>query len=108
MKVRHTFPTGQTSASKIKALLLCLEAKRGAKAADAWLSSVRLDRADLEDETRLLPLVALHSALEAFVKELPEGMSAIGPYLVAPDNLGVWARVLRGTRAPQEAFGRID
>ena len=108
LKVRHTFPTGQTSASKIKALLLCLEAKRGAKAADAWLSSVRLDRADLEDETRLLPLVALHSALEAFVKELPEGMSAIGPYLVAPDNLGVWARVLRGTRAPQEAFGRID
>lgn len=108
MKVRHTFPTGQTSASKIKALLLCLEAKRGAKAADAWLEDLRLGRADLDDETRLLPLGALHSALEAFLKELPEGMNALGPYLVAPDNLGVWARVLRGTRAPEDAFGRID
>ncbi|MBS2013469.1 MAG: serine/threonine protein kinase [Deltaproteobacteria bacterium] len=108
MKVRHTYPTGQTSASKIKALLLCLEAKRGAKAADAWLSSVRLGRADLEDETRLLPLAALHAALGAFLEELPDGMSALAPYLVAPENLGVWARVLRGTRAPEEAFGRID
>lgn len=108
LKVRHTFPTGQTSASKIKALLLCLEAKRGAKAADAWLAAVRLGRPDLDDETRLLPLAALQKALARFVEELPDGVEAAAPYLVAPENLGVWARVLRGTRSPEEAFARID
>jgi serine/threonine protein kinase len=106
--VRHTFPTGQTSASKIKALLLCLDAKRGAKAGDAWLAKVRLARADLDDETRLLPLGAFHTALKAFVAELPDSLSEVGPYLIAPDNLGTWARLLRGTRAPEETFARID
>ena len=108
MKVRHTFPTGQTSASKIKALLLCLEAMKGAKAGDAWLTTLRLGRADLEDETRLLPIGALHSALQEFVKLLPDALAQVGPYLIAPDNLGTWARLLRGTRAPEEAFARID
>ena len=108
MKVRQTFPTGQTSASKIKALLLCLEAKKGAKAGDAWLVGLRLGRADLEDETRLLPLGALHEALKAFLEALPESLPEVGPYLIAPDNLGTWARLLRGTRAPEEAFSRID
>lgn len=108
MKVRHTFPTGQTSASKIKALLLCLEAKKGAKAADAWLAALRLARADLDDETRLLPLGALHRALQAFIEQLPDALPEVGPYLIAPDNLGTWARLLRGTRAPEEAFGRLD
>jgi serine/threonine protein kinase len=108
LKVRHTFPTGQTSASKIKALLLCLEAKKGAKAVDAWLASVRLARADLDDETRLLPLGALHRALQAFLELLPGALAEVGPYLIAPDNLGTWARLLRGTRAPEDAFARID
>lgn len=108
MKVRHTFPTGQTSASKIKALLLCLEAKKGAKAGDAFLAALRLGRADLEDETRLLPLGALHGALKAFLELLPGSLPEVAPWLIAPDNLGTWARLLRGTRAPEDAFGRID
>ena len=31
-----------------------------------------------------------------------------GRYLIAPDNLGTWARLLRGTRSPEDAFGRLD
>lgn len=108
MKVRHTYPTGQTSASKIKALLLCLQAKKGAKAADAWLGKLRLARTDLDDETRLLPLVALRDAVKAFVEELPDSLADAAPYLVAQENLGTWARILRGTRSPQDAFGRMD
>jgi serine/threonine protein kinase len=108
LKVRHTFPTGQTSASKIKALLLCLEAKKGKPAVDAWLAALRLARADLDDETRLLPLGALHRALQAFLEQLPAALPEVGPYLIAPDNLGTWARLLRGTRAPEEAFARLD
>ena len=108
MKVRHTFPTGQTSASKIKALLLCLQAAKGTEAVDAWLASVRLARGDLDDETRLLPLGALHRALQALVVLLPDALDDVGPYLIAPDNLGTWARLLRGTRSPEDAFGRLD
>lgn len=108
LKVRHTFPSGQTSASKIKALLLCLEAKKGAKTVDAWLAKTRLARTDLDDETRLLPLVALRDAVKAFLEELPDELDSVAPFLVAQENLGTWARILRGTRAPEEAFGRID
>lgn len=108
MRAQHTHPSGQTSASRLKALLACLEAQRGSAAVDAWLARTRLARGDLDDETRLLPLVALRSAVEAFLDELPDGLDGIAPYLVARDNLGVWARVLRGTRAPEEAFVRIE
>jgi serine/threonine-protein kinase len=108
VQVRHTYPTGQASASKLKALLLCLEEKKGAAAADTWLAARRLTRADLEDETRLLPLAALKGAIESFVKEVDGGLDAAAPFLVAPDNLGVWARILRGARAPEQTFGRID
>lgn len=108
MTVRHTFPSGHTSASKIKALLMCLEDKKGAAAADAWLEKIRLSRGDLEDETRLLPLGLLRSALVAFLEELPDGLPDVAPYLVAQENLGVWARVLRGTRKPEDGFGRLD
>lgn len=108
MKARHSFPPGQTSAARLKALLACLESRKGAAVADAWLTKIRLARADVEDETRRLPLVALHAALKAFLVAVPDGLDEVGPHLTGRENLGVWARVLRGTRAPEEAFGRID
>jgi serine/threonine-protein kinase len=108
VKARHTFPAGQTSASRLKALLACLEAQKGSSAAEAWLTKARLARSDLEDETRHLPLAALHAALGAFLEVLPNGLDLATPYLASRDNLGVWARVLRGARAPEEAFVRIE
>lgn len=107
VKVRQTFPAGQTSASKIKALLVCFESKRGGPAVEAWLSSLHLKREDVEDETRLLPLGALHAALRAFV-DAQGSLTEMGPHLVALDNLGTWVRLLRGTRAPEDAFARLD
>lgn len=108
MKVRQTFPRGQASASKVKAMLLCIDAEKGAAAADAWIDKLRLGRADVDDETRLLPLGALHVAAKSFETEVEGAFARLPPYLVARDNLGVWARVLRGTRSPEDAFGRID
>jgi serine/threonine-protein kinase len=108
VKARHTYPSGHTTASRLKALFACLEASTSRATAEAWLVKVRLARSDLEDETRLLPLVALHRGIEAFVAALPDGLSRAAPYFVARDNLGVWARVLRGTRAPEEAFSRLE
>jgi serine/threonine-protein kinase len=92
----------------LKALLACLEAGKGSAAAEAWLAKLRLTRADLEDETRLLPLAALHTALTAFTEQLPNGLEEMASYLAGRDNLGVWARVLRGTRSPEEALARIE
>ncbi|HVH44467.1 MAG TPA: serine/threonine-protein kinase [Labilithrix sp.] len=108
VKARHTYPSGQTRASRLKALLSCLDAEKGTVAADAWLAKLRLARGDLDDETRLLPLVALHSALAAFSKQLPGGLDRTASYFASRDNLGVWARVLRVARSPEEAFERIE
>ena len=108
MKARHSFPSGQTSASRLKALLGCLEARKGAAVADAWLAKIRIARTDLADETRRLPLVALHAAIKAFLVIIPDGLEGVAAHLTARENLGVWARVLRGTKAPEEAFTRVD
>ncbi|HVJ94531.1 MAG TPA: serine/threonine-protein kinase [Labilithrix sp.] len=108
MKARHTFPSGQASASRLKALLASLESAKGGAAAEVWLSKVRLARGDLEDETRLLPLAALHAGLAAYLEQIPDGLDQTAVHLASRNNLGVWARVLRGAHAPEDAFSRID
>jgi serine/threonine-protein kinase len=91
-----------------KALLLYLDA-RGGGAADEWLRACRLRRDDLTDETRTLPVVTLRSALDAFVSVASrQEIEQTWPHLIAPQNLGAWARVLRGSTAPQQAFTRLD
>jgi len=89
-------------------MFLCLEANKGSHVGSAWLSKARLTRADLDNETRLLPLEALHAAIGAFLEELPSSLDVAIPYLVAQDNLAVWVHVLRGTCAPEQAFARLD
>jgi len=93
----------------LKAMLRHLEATRGRSAAEAWLASTRSERRDLEDESRLVPLARLLGALRAFVDVA--GSTAIDQaavHLLAPDNLGAWTRVLRGSTSPSEAFDRLD
>ncbi len=106
---RRSYPTGQTSSAVLKALLRTLSAEKGTVAADAWLRGIRMVRDDLDDETRLLPLPALHRALVAFAEVASrEAVPRAWKQLVAPDCLGVWVRVLRGTTEPADAFARLD
>jgi serine/threonine-protein kinase len=106
---RRSFPAGQTTASKVKALLKHLDASKGELAADAWLRQVGVRRRDLEDETRHVPLSTLHAALVAFAATAArEAIDASWPRFIEADNLGVWMRTLRGTNAPEEAFPRLD
>jgi serine/threonine protein kinase len=108
-KVRRSFPSGQTTASKLKALVAALDASRGAEAGDRLLTSLGTTRADLDDETRRLPLTTFHAALELFAAAASrESIADTWRYLIADDNLGVWMRAIRGTRKPEEAFSRID
>ncbi len=103
------FPNGQASSGLLKALHRTLAAEKGTSAADAWLRSIRMVRADFADETRTLPLSALHRALVAFAEAASrDAIPRAWKYLVAPDSLGVWVRVLRGTTEPAEAFARLD
>jgi serine/threonine-protein kinase len=97
------------SACFVKALLLYLEAERGANVADQWLKGTRMLRDDLEDETRALPLVAHRDALSAFVEIASrEAIADTWRYVIASENLAFWMRILRGTHGPLDAFARLD
>ncbi len=107
--MRRSFPSGQTTASKLKALVAALDASRGAEAGDTLLAGLGTTREDLDDETRRLPLTTFHAALRAFAQVASrETIADTWQYLIADDNLGVWMRAIRGTRKPEEAFSRID
>jgi serine/threonine-protein kinase len=93
----------------LKAMLRTLAAEKGQPVAETWLRGIRMVRDDLEDETRVVPLSALHRALAAFAEATTrEAIPRLWRHLVAPDNLGIWVRVLRGTSSPAEAFARLD
>lgn len=106
---RSTYPAGETTASRIKSLVLTLQAKRGRSEADALLSSVKLSHDDLENETRAIGVAVWHKAVEEFASRY--GRDALADTwrgVVDPENLGVWMRVLRGTHDPEGAFRQLD
>ncbi|MDP9148424.1 MAG: serine/threonine protein kinase [Myxococcota bacterium] len=106
---RRSFPTGQTSTALVKALLRTLGDEKGTGAAETWLRELGMVRDDLEDETRMVPLPTLHRALVRFAERASrEAIPRAWKHLIDPDNLGIWVRVVRGTRSPAEAFARLD
>jgi serine/threonine-protein kinase len=97
------------SAALLKALHRTLAAEKTPAVAETWLRSIRMLKVDLEDETRMLPLPAVHRALVVFADLASrDAIPRAWRYLIAPDNLGIWVRVLRGTTTPAEAFARLD
>ncbi len=107
--MQRTHPTGETTASRIKTLVLYLEAARGQAEADALLSAVQLSRDDLDDETRPIGVSLWHRAVEVFADRYGrDELLATWSGVLAPDNLGVWTRVLRGADTPLDAFKQLD
>jgi hypothetical protein len=106
---RRSYPAGQTSAFVMKALLRYLDANKGTGVSEQWLKSIHVLRDDLDDETRPMPLTTLHRALQRFAEAASrEAIGEMWSHLIAPDNLGVWMRILRGTIVPADAFSRLD
>jgi hypothetical protein len=106
---RRSYPAGQTSAFVMKALLKFLDAQKGRAASEQWLKAIHVERDDLDDETRPMPLTTLHRALQRFAEAVSrDAIGEVWNHLIAPDNLGVWMRILRGTIVPADAFGRLD
>ncbi len=93
----------------LKGLLRALSAEKGPSVADSWLRGIGMIADDLEDETRQVPLGTVHRALVAFAEVSSRAAIArTSKYLILPDSLGVWVRILRGTAEPEEAFARLD
>jgi serine/threonine-protein kinase len=101
--------TGRTTTSRIKTLLLHIQAQYGRAEADGFLAQTKVDRDYLDDETRPLPIELWHSALVTFASrwgrdEIAKTVTSV----VHAENLGVWTRVLRGTDDPVTAFAQLD
>jgi serine/threonine-protein kinase len=106
---RHSFPPGQTSIALIKAMMSSLVASKGRASAESWLGGIGMQPSDVEDETRVVSLEAAHAALAAYAKVASrEAIPFVWKELLAPDCLGAWVRVLRGSNAPEQAFIRVD
>lgn len=106
---RSSYPTGETTASRIKSLSLYIERQRNRAEADALLREVRLAHDDIQDETRPVGIALWHHAVEYFAERygkttLLDTWSGV----IDEENLGVWTRVLRGTSGPLDAFRQLD
>jgi hypothetical protein len=106
--VQRRGTAGNTTASRIKSLFLHVQETRGRASADAFVIETKLGREFLEDETRPLPLELWHGALVAFASRWGrEEVAKTASAVVHPENLGVWARVLRGASDPVSAFRQL-
>lgn len=106
---RSSFPAGETTISRIKTLVLHLQLTGGRSDADALLGGLQLSREDLEDETRPVGVALWHKAAEFFAaRHGRDALQDTWKGVLAPENLGVWTRVLRGAESPTDAFQQLD
>jgi hypothetical protein len=106
---RPSYPVGQITAQKIKALTVALSASHGKAATQKILRELHLTDDDLTDETRLFPLPSLHKAILLYEKLAGEGsLSSAAEKLVSMECIGAWARLLRGSQGPEEALSHQD
>src|SRR5262245_37112138 len=104
-----TFPPGDTTASRIKALVLWVGRTKDRAAAAALVRDVGIDSEYLQDETRPVPVAIWHKALTLFAERY--GRDTIRDTwtgVIDPGNLGVWTRVMRGTHGPEDALAQLE
>lgn len=102
------FQPATTTASRVKCLFLHIDVHFGRAPADAFLLSAKLDREYLDDETRPIPVEAWLRALLTFTSRWGRAeLEKVVASHVHGDNLGVWARVLRGSDNPMGAFRQL-
>jgi serine/threonine-protein kinase len=106
---RSNYPSGTASSALLKALHAYVRRQKGTAAADAWLKALRLEDAELVDETRPVPLSTIHRALALFVQTASKAeIERVWTELVAADNLGAYLRVVRGAHSPSDALSRLE
>jgi serine/threonine-protein kinase len=107
--VQTSVQKGTTNTFRIKALLLHIDQRFGRAQGDAFLLSMKLDREYLKDEMRPLSVHVWHHALQKFASRWGRGeIAKVVSSLVHPENLGAWARLLRGADNPLMAYRRLE
>jgi serine/threonine-protein kinase len=98
-------PTGETTASKIKTLVLHLERTHGRVEADDFLTEVGVTRDLVHDETRPVSVAIWRKALEQFARRYgPDAIALTTPEVVHPSNLGPWIHVVRNSSSVADAY----
>jgi eukaryotic-like serine/threonine-protein kinase len=106
--VHHSGGKEELRASILKPYLLRLREEKGEKAVRALLSKVGLPPTTLENETAWISVSAARRALAALESAL--GRAAIarrGNWMVHPENLGTYVRLLRVASNPIDGFRQL-
>lgn len=102
-------PTGDTTASRIKTLVLYADRVRGRAEAEEYLQEVGVQRDMLKDETRPISVAIWRRALEQFARRF--GNNAIADThaeVVHPANLGPWIHLVRNAERVEDAYRLLD
>jgi len=102
-------PTGDTTASRIKTLMLHVERVRGRAEADEFMQDVGVSRDLVRDETRPVSVAIWRRGLEQFARRLgTQEIEAIVPEITHPSNLGPWIHVVRRADTVSDAFRLLE
>jgi serine/threonine-protein kinase len=102
-------PTGDTTASRIKTLVLFAERSRGRVDADELLQEIGIARDLIVDETRPVSVAMWRRALEQFARRYgTEAIDQTWSEVVHPSNLGPWIHVVRNAEQVSDAYRLLE
>jgi serine/threonine-protein kinase len=102
-------PSGDTTASRIKSLLLWIERTHGRAEADEWLAEASVSRDIVQDETRPISVAIWRRALEQFARRYgTEAISCTRAEVIHASNLGPWIHVVRNAESVADAYRLLD
>jgi len=102
-------PTGDTTASRIKTLVLYAERTRNRNDADELLQEIGVQRDVFKDETRPISVAIWRRALEQFARRYgTDAISQTGSEVVHPSNLGPWIHLVRSSERIEDAYRLLE
>jgi serine/threonine-protein kinase len=102
-------PTGDTTASRIKTLVIHVDRVKGRAEADDFLQEVGVARDVVHDETRPVSVAIWRKALESFARRYgTDEIARISPDVVHTSNLGPWVHVLRNAESIADAYRLLE
>jgi len=102
-------PTGDTTASRIKTLVLYAERTKGRADADELLQEIGVQRDIVKDETRAVSVAIWRRALEQFARRYgTEAIADTRTEVVHPSNLGPWIHLVRNADRIEDAYRLLE
>jgi serine/threonine-protein kinase len=102
-------PTGDTTASRIKTLVLHVERLRTRAEADEILQEIGVPRETLLDETRPISVAIWRRALEQFARRYgQDAIEQVVRDVVHPSNLGPWIHIVRNADTVTDGYRLLE